>query len=414
MKCATIIAVVLLLGGHGCGTKPAKDRGAGADDGAATPGKTGHGRADTVAGGDTVTGTVSAALGAPPAELAGSVQVVRVATGFARPIDLDYAPGAATGRLFVTEQAGRVRMLSGGKIGATFLDLRSKVTRAENEQGLLGLAFHPGFAENGKLYVNYTNKSGDTRVVEYTVKSDERVAVDTSSARVLLEIDQPWGNHNGGDVRFGPDGKLYVGTGDGGAANDPKGAGQDDTTRLAKLLRIDVDAAEPRVEIVGKGLRNPWRSAFDPETGDLYIADVGQNQWEYVHVVAHDDLDGHNFGWNIMEGTHCFLDDDCDKTGLTPAVVEYPHSEGCSITGGVVYRGKAIPALLGAYFYADFCTTLLRSFRWSPDGVRDHWDWQPIIDADNKLGTVSAFGVDADGEMYIVLLDGDIYHLVPA
>jgi glucose/arabinose dehydrogenase len=231
---------------------------------------------------------------------------------------------------------------------------------------------------------------------------------------VLLKLDQPYGNHNGGDVRFGADGKLYVGTGDGGAANDPLEAGQDDSIKLAKMLRIDVDAGAGTVEIVSKGLRNPWRSAFDPKTGDLYIADVGQNEWEFIHVVGGDDIDGHNFGWNTVEGTHCFREDDCDKAGLTLAVIEYPHSEGCSITGGVVYRGAALPALDGVYFYADFCTTLFRSFRWSAGSVSDHWDWQPVFDPDEKMVTVSAFGVNADGEMYVTVLEGDVYRMKPA
>jgi glucose/arabinose dehydrogenase len=307
---------------------------------------------------------------------------------------------------------GRIRALEGGALGAgVVLDLRRQVSR-ENEQGLLGLAFHPRFADNGKLYVNYTDRAGDSHVVEYRMAASGD-AVDPASARELLEVDQPYANHNGGNLAFGPDGKLWVGFGDGGAAGDPLKAGQDDKQLLAKLVRLDVDAAKPAPEIVAKGLRNPWRYSFDAATGDLYIGDVGQNAWEQIYVVPADHLTGHNFGWSVAEGRHCYDARTCDRSAFTAPVADYDHTTGCSVTGGVVYRGKALPALAGVYFYADYCTAIIRSFRWRPDGIRQHWEWKPVLDPDSRLGQVSSFGVDHDGEVYLLLLGGDLLKLAP-
>jgi glucose/arabinose dehydrogenase len=360
-------------------------------------------------------GPVSTELGAPPAELAARLKLAEVVRGLSRPVGLEHAPGDDSGRLFVVEQhVARIVIVRDGAVSPEpFFDLKGNVSKG-NEQGLLGLAFHPRFSENGKLYVDYTDRKGTTRIVEYRVSASDPDRVDMSSAREIYSLEQPFSNHNGGYLEFGPDGKLYVGTGDGGAANDPLRAGQDPNTELAKMLRIDVDSATPRAEIVAKGLRNPWRFHFDPATGDLYIADVGQNEWEWVHVTPAGELEGRNFGWNILEGSRCFRRKTCDKTGLTLPVIEYPHPTGCSITGGVVYRGEALPALRGHYFYSDFCTALLRSFRWSRDGVRQHWDWKPSLDPESRLATISAFGTDAAGEMYILSLDGIIWKLVPA
>jgi len=352
----------------------------------------------------------SEALGAPPADVAG-VQLVRVATDLERPVALVAPPDDPRRRLFVVEQVGQIRILENGNLkDGRFLDIRKFVSR-DNEQGLLGLAFHPRFAENRKLYINYTDRGGDTHVVEYQVSATDPDRVDLASERPVLRVEQPYSNHNGGHVLFGPDGKLWVGLGDGGAAGDPLKAGQDDKQLLSKMLRIDVDAASPKVEIVAKGLRNPWRYAFDPATGDLYIGDVGQNKWESIFVVPGDKLTGHNFGWSVAEGRHCFERSRCDMASFTPPVADYDHRVGCSVTGGVVYRGKALPGLDGVYFYADYCTAVIRSFRWRPDGIRQHWEWKPILDPQSRLGQISSFGVDHDGEIYLLLLGGDILRL---
>jgi glucose/arabinose dehydrogenase len=253
------------------------------------------------------------------------------------------------------------------------------------------------------------------------VSASDPDRVDMTTAKELIEIRQPYSNHNGGNLLFGPDGKLYTGMGDGGSANDPHRNGQNRTALLAKILRFDVDVDKPVPEMVHLGTRNPWRFWFDKPTGDLYIGDVGQNLWENVYVVAGDDHSEHNFGWNVVEGNHCFMTDSCDRSAFTPPVADYGHDQGCSVTGGVTYRGKALPQLTGRYFYADYCTGLLRSFRWThdpssptaPGWIRDHWDWKPAIDRDNVLAQISSFGVDADGEVYIVLLTGSILELVP-
>ncbi len=355
----------------------------------------------------------SEALSPPPPDIARSVRLVPYASGFDKPVALVAPPGDPRRRLFVVEQVGTIRILENDRpLAGAFLDLRRKVSRG-SEQGLLGLAFHPRFVDNRRFYVNYTDARGDTHVVEYQAAATEPDRADPASARELLLVKQPYSNHNGGHVVFGPDGKLWVGLGDGGAAGDPLEAGQDDSVRLAKMLRIDVDAPSPTVQVVAKGLRNPWRYSFDPATGDLYIGDVGQNRWESIYAVPADRLIGHNFGWNVAEGRHCYERRTCDRSRFTAPVADYDHTAGCSVTGGVVYRGKALPALDGVYFYADYCTALIRSFRWRPDGIRQHWEWKPLLDPDSRLGQVSSFGVDHDGEIYLLLLGGDLLRLAP-
>jgi glucose/arabinose dehydrogenase len=298
--------------------------------------------------------------------------------------------------------------------------MRTRVSKG-SEQGLLGLAFHPRFAENRKLYVNFTDTQGDTHVLELMVARDDRDRVDSASERELLFVDQPYSNHNGGHLLFGPDGLLYVGLGDGGAANDPKGNGQNPTALLGKMLTLDVDAtgaaAKPRIAALG--LRNPWRYAFDRETGALWIADVGQNEFEEVDVMTPAMLRAStppNFGWNVMESLHCFARPLCDAKAYVAPVVEYDHGEGCSITGGFVYRGRALPRLDGLYFYADYCTALVRSVRPQADGatVTDIWDWRAALDPKEQLADLSSFGEDADGELYLLSLGGDVYKFVPA
>lgn len=359
-----------------------------------------------------------------PADVVGKLELREVLRGLARPVLLVVAPGDPRKRWFILEQhTGKVRIVENGKLlPKPFLRL-DKLSNG-NEQGLLGLAFHPKFAVNRKLYVNYTAADDDTHIVEYTVSAQDPDSVDVTTRREIIEIDQPYSNHNGGHLEFGPDGKLYTGMGDGGSAGDPERNGQNKTALLAKILRFDVDAAKPAPEIVHMGVRNPWRFSFDAKTKGLYIGDVGQNLWEYVFVASTADGIHRNFGWNVVEGNHCFRSKQCDRTGFTPAVAEYAHAEGCSITGGYVYRGKALPELDGRYFYADYCTGLLRSFKWThdqlsgssasgtaPGWVREHWDWKGSLDRGGILSQVSSFGVDHDGELYIVELTGSIYQL---
>jgi len=350
-----------------------------------------------------------------PAAIAAQVKLVKVLGGLHRPVLIAAAPGDTSGRLFVIEQRGKIVVVRAGKVKRTpLLDLTGRLSTG-NEEGVLGLAFHPRFAENHKLYVDYTDRARATHVVEYRTRADDPDQVDPATARELLKVDQPYSNHNAGNLTFGPDGKLWVGLGDGGSAGDPHGNGQNPRALLGKMLRIDVDAAEPEPEIVAMGLRNPWRYAFDPKTGDLYIGDVGQDKWENVYAIAHDDLVGHNFGWNVREGRHCYAKHPCDRPDFTPPVVDYAHGEeGCSVTGGFVYRGAALPALDGVYFYGDYCSAKIKSFRWTPEaGATDHWAWKEALDPDGDLTNLSSFGVDARGELYLVSLDGNVFELVP-
>jgi len=307
-----------------------------------------------------------------------------------------------------------------------FLDISGQVSGG-TEQGLLGLAFHPNYARNGKFYVDYTDRSGDTRIVEYVVSSNPDSASATS--REILFVDQPYPNHNGGQITFGPDGDLYIALGDGGSAGDPQRNGQNRNVLLAKILRIDVNSGSPysipadnpfrgvsgaRGEICDYGLRNPWRFSFDRANGDLYIADVGQDLWEEVdYEPAHRG--GKNYGWNVMEGLHCYPPNaSCDRSGLTLPVVEYGHDAGCSITGGYVYRGHALPELAGTYFYGDYCTGIIRSFRVVSGVAADTKDWTSSLrtQSGGPMQGLASFGLDASGELYFVLLDGDIYRLV--
>lgn len=347
-----------------------------------------------------------------PAALARSLTFAVIARGLSQPVGLVTAPGDRAGRLFVIEKSGTVRILRGGRgVDPPFLDLRGKVSTGM-EQGLLGLAFHPQYARNGRLYVNYTDRRGNTHVTGFRVDPTNLDRVAPTSAKDLFVVDQPYANHNGGHLIFGPDGRLYVGLGDGGSGNDPHGNGQNRGTRLAKMLQVDVDKAPGQPAIFQTGLRNPWQYTFDRRTGDQYIADVGQNRFEEINVVPAGKIGGQNFGWSIVEGIgHCLKGTDCNQQGLTQPVLEYDHDDGCSITGGLVYRGKAIPELDGLYFYSDFCTAFIRSFRWQGGKVQDSWDWTASLNPNRRIGQITAFGEDAAGELYVVSLDGNVAKL---
>ncbi len=344
-----------------------------------------------------------------------------VARGFRAPTDAVNA-GDGSGRLFVVEKGGTIRIVKNGSVvPAPFLDVTSLVKSSGSEQGLLGLAFHPKFRENGQFFVNYTDQHdvGDTAVARYRVSPSDPDKADPSSASIILQVKQPYANHNGGNLVFGPDGYLWIGLGDGGSGGDPHGNGQNGQALLGKMLRIDVDAAQPygippdnpfanrqrfRPEIWATGLRNPWRYSFDRATGDLYIADVGQNEIEEVEVEP-PGAGGRNYGWNIMEGSRCFRAANCDRNGLTLPVAEYDHSQGCSITGGYVYRGTQQPALYGGYFYGDYCSGRI----WSLHRARDRWTSTQLL---QEQVQISSFGEDEAGEIYVAgLSDGVLYRL---
>jgi glucose/arabinose dehydrogenase len=352
--------------------------------------------------------------GDPPPGSYQGLRLVEVASGLDQPLYLTSPPGDP--RLFVVEQAGRIRIISGGTLLPTpFIDLSAKVSSG-GERGLLSMAFHPDYAHNGFFYVYYTNLDGDTRVERYRVSANAAVA-DPASAQLVLAVDQPYSNHNGGPLVFGPDGYLYVGLGDGGSGGDPHGNGQNPAALLAKILRLDVNGAAPyaipptnpfvgqtgkRPEIWFTGLRNPWRFSFDREAGLMYLADVGQNAWEEVNVVP-VGTGGLNLGWNLMEGKHCYTSA-CTQQGLTLPVLEYSHSDGCSVTGGYVYRGTALPSLRGHYFYADYCEGWIRSFRWDGSTAADQRSWDL-----GSVGSITSFGEDAARELYLTSSNGRVY-----
>ncbi len=356
------------------------------------------------------------------------IELELVAQGFDRPVFVTAAPGDDR-RLFVVEQGGLVRVVRDGALLAEpFLDLTSLVLSG-GEQGLLGLAFHPVYTFNGWLFVNYTDTNGDTRIVRFTASADPDRA-DPGSALEILWVDQPWPNHNGGMLAFGPrDGRLYIGLGDGGGVGDPGNHGQNPGTLLGSMLRIDVGQStsaeryripvgNPFVGVEGVrpetwafGLRNPWRFAFDLLTGDLYIADVGDNAREEVSVQLGATAGGQNYGWSVMEGDRCFRPaSGCNTTGLVRPVYTYGRDEGCAITGGYVYRGSAIPVLQGRYLFADVCAGWIRSFVLE-DGVatavRNH---AAELDAG---GNIVSFGRDNQGELYVVAYGGDVFRIVP-
>lgn len=358
-----------------------------------------------------------------PAE--GAVRLEPLPWVFAKPVFVTHAPGDPE-TLFVVEQVGRIRVFRQGREEEALLDLRGRVSGGY-EQGLLGLAFHPGFQENRYFYVNYTDLGGTTRVVRYRAEEGRYVA-DPQSAEVLLSIAQPAENHNGGMIAFGPDGYLYIATGDGGRAGDPWGNAQNPHTLLGKLLRIDVDGGSPyaippdnpfaggddaRPEIWALGLRNPWRFSFDRLTGDLYIADVGQESWEEVNFEPRGSAGGRNYGWNVMEGTHCYPAAlACSTEGYALPVAEYVHSSsnGCSITGGYVYRGEAIPALYGAYLFGDYCTGKIWTM-W-PEGKERPFQVDELLVSGLQI---SSFGEDGRGELYVTdIRGGRVYRFVPA
>ncbi len=338
------------------------------------------------------------------------IQLERIAQGVSQCTDIQ-SPRDGTGRLFLVQQSGVIRIWrEGALLAGNFLDLRGRISTG-GERGLLGLAFPPGFAEKRYLYVNYTNPGGSTVVSRWRVSGANENQADAGSEQILLTVAQPFANHNGGQLQFGPDGMLYIGLGDGGSANDPQNHGQNPRSLLGKMLRINVEpnlaryevpADNPFVgnasylpEIWASGLRNPWRYAFDRETGDLYMADVGQNAFEEISFQPAASRGGENYGWVTMEGFNC-VRSGCNTQGLTLPVHVYPRSDGVSITGGYVYRGNRFANLRGMYLYGDYVTGKL----WGLRRQGDQWVNQLLIDLGRSF-SISTFGEDADGELFI-------------
>ena len=363
---------------------------------------------------------LAAESGAAPAAVnpsALSLSLSKVASGLKSPLFVTNA-GDGSGRLFIIEKAGKIKILAGGTVLPTpFLDIRTKVSKG-GERGLLGLAFHPDYATNGKFYIYYTNLKGQIVIAQFHVSADPNRA--SPAATVLLRISKPFSNHNGGTLAFGPDGYLYIGTGDGGGAGDPGNRAQSLSSLLGKLLRIDVDnptsskpyrspSTNPYVgraglnEIWARGLRNPWRFSFDSATGDLWIGDVGQNRWEEIDRSPAVGGGGRakNYGWRVLEGKACFRPAvGCSRVGKKMPIAVYSHSKGCSVTGGYVYRGSEYPGLVGAYLFSDFCSGRIWSL------VAQGKPYQiPRLLRDTSLN-VSSFGQAENGALYLTDLTG--------
>ncbi len=367
-----------------------------------------------------VSTTTAAPTSSNPGGKIPSLALEKLVDGFTRPVYLTHA-NDDSGWLYVVEQPGRIQIVQAGKLTQTpFIDLTDRVGSSGNEQGLLSVAFAQDYKTSGLFFVNYTDKNGDTIVSRFKANQDHATA-DPQSELAILKIDQPYSNHNGGQLQFGPDGMLYIGMGDGGSQGDPEDRAQNPQELLGKLLRIDVSkasAAAPyaipadnpkwdindiRPEIWAMGMRNPWRFSFDRTTGDLYTGDVGQNQIEEVDFQP-AKTGGLNYGWNLREGLQAY-DSGEKKPAFTEPVVQYDHGNGCSVTGGYVYRGKAIPALQGVYVYGDYCNGNMWTLRRDANGA---WVNEALPNAGFQI---SSFGEDANGELYVLDLDGKVYRV---
>jgi glucose/arabinose dehydrogenase len=354
------------------------------------------------------------------------VRLLEVASGLSFPVYLT-APTGDLGRLFIVEKTGSIRIVKDGTLlPDPFLDISDQVSGG-SEQGLLGLAFPPDYASTGRFVVHYTDNAGDTRLSLFQASTNPDVA-DPTSEQVILTAEQPATNHNGGQIAFGPDGFLYLGLGDGGGSNDPEGRGQDLSELLGSILRVDVQSGtsytvpsdnpfvgqQPaiRPEVWSYGLRNPWRFSFDRANGDLYIADVGQGTLEEIDVApaATGGGKGVNYGWSIMEGDQCLGGGQCDQTGLALPTFQYTHAEGCSVIGGYVYRGSALPALQGQYFYGDHCQRWVHSFRFADGTTSERTSWPAL----GPATLLTSFGEDAAGELYVLESAGGVSRIVAA
>lgn len=359
----------------------------------------------------------------PPAERSYEVVEAFPNLSFTAPLDLQHA-GDNSNRLFVVEQRGVIQVFENSSEvmnKSVFLDIQNKVDDSGNEEGLLGLAFHPDFESNGYFFVNYTaSNPARTVIARFQVSDQNPGNADPSSEEVILTFDQPYDNHNGGQMAFGPEGYLYIAVGDGGAGGDPNNNGQNRQTLLGSILRIDINNREGsmhyaippenpyagntegyREEIYAYGLRNPWRFSFDPENGRLWAGDVGQNSYEEIDIIKA----GGNYGWDIMEGTHCYESSTCDRSGLELPVWEYGREDGISVTGGYVYRGPTLNELTGQYIYGDFGTGKIWALDYSnPDNPEN----TELVDTDLSI---SSFGTDGENRLFICAFDGSIYRL---
>jgi glucose/arabinose dehydrogenase len=348
-----------------------------------------------------------------------------VINGLRSPIGLVNA-GDGTGRLFILEKVGVIQIYQNGNLlPRPFLDITNRVNSSGFEQGLLGLAFHPEYRVNGYFYVNYIDLQGNTVIARFEVSKEDPNLARVDSELPLIRVNQPYANHNGGDLVFGPDGYLYLGLGDGGSAGDPHSNAQSLDTLLGKILRIDVDHGDPygipdrnpfaqgggRPEIFAFGLRNPWRFSFDSKTGDLFIADVGQNTWEEIDFLSNEQVNQtgpnttYNFGWNFYEGNHTYRAEAPPGLEAIDPAAEYDHQFGCSVTGGSVYRGLQLPAWQGIYVFGDYCSGRIWGL-WKDAG--GNWVQKVLFE---NMGSITTFGVDEQGEIYLVDQSGIIYRL---
>jgi glucose/arabinose dehydrogenase len=330
-----------------------------------------------------------------------ALSIQPVATGFDTPLQV-VAPSNAGSTIYVVEQGGVIYRLAGGN-RTVFMNIRAAV-RSGGEQGLLGLAFHPKFAQNKRFYINYTDTGGNTRVVEYRSNAAGTRAL-MNTRRQLWFLKDPYSNHNGGDLVFGPDGKLYIGMGDAGSGGDPENRAQNLGSQFGKMMTLNVDRRGAKLQIVGIGLRNPWRYSFDRKTGDLYIGDVGQGAWEEIDFLPRSSPGLENYGWDVYEGNEVFEQKSLSRGTLIKPIAVYDHGQGCSVTGGFVYRGSKVPAAVGRYFYGDYCSGNVWSLK-VVNGRATSLRKEPF-----KVENLSSFGEDAAGELYFVSHGGTIYRL---
>ena len=376
---------------------------------------------------------------------------VLIADGYKKPVFITSYPNNAK-LLYIVEQAGLIKIINDGKkLSRPFFDINKRVVnpnRPGDERGLLGFAFHPNHTNNGKFYINYMDNDGNTIISEFSTNSELRA--DHKSERIILKLKQPYGNHNGGDIQFGPDGYLYISIGDGGKAGDPLNAGQDLSSLFGKIIRIDIEQKpygipksnpffgqkDKREEIWAWGLRNVWRFSFDKQTGDKYLADVGQNKWEEVNFEPASSKGGLNYGWRIMEANHCYdPKENCPTEGLIKPIIEYPNDanhpafafriieelsfsetdvEGCSVTGGYVYRGQRIKSMQGQYIFGDYCSGNIWTLKVvNGKAINFKNRTEEINIGGGEFTTyISSFGQDSDGEIYIIDYNGGIYKLI--